>query len=550
MRICTWFFLSLVLVTVAGSAAPVVNTGSVVNAASDTVSCYLSPRVCVNTGGVVNMASYTPAALSHGGIAQGSIFAVFGTNLGPANIAYTNYPLPTTLAGTSVQVTSGGTTLNAFLIYSSDKQVAAILPSGIPTGTGSLTVTYNGETSNPVSFQIVPSTFGIFTVNAAGSGPAIAQNFNSSSEQPFNNLVTAAHQGQMVTLWGTGLGQIGGDDNQRPHAGTVGDSVTVLVGGQPATVQYHGRSPCCAGEDQINFVVPEGAEGCYLPVAVQVNGVPSNIATIAVSPDGNTCFDPNGLSASELQRIQAGGSFKVGTIGLIPDDPDEAYADFEQSNAATVWEAATLLHETRVAAGNCIVNAGYGGLPRPSFKGLLEAGPSLAISGPNGTKQLQKDVGFEQYDAFFLGAPFSPGLYTVTGPSGADVGSFQATINIPSPPFNWTNKDSIQTIPRSQGLLITWSGGDPNSIVEINGYSSVGGPMINVSFQCTANATAGQFTVPSAILSLLPPSSNIPPAPSGVLRVFYTIPGRFQATGLDFGFIEFRSLFNKDVIYQ
>jgi len=53
-------------------------------------------------------------------IAQGSIFIVFGQNLGPASIAQANkFPLPSSqgLAGTSIKVTVGGTTLDAIMLY-------------------------------------------------------------------------------------------------------------------------------------------------------------------------------------------------------------------------------------------------------------------------------------------------------------------------------------------------------------------------------------------------------------------------------------------------
>src|SRR5260221_3254074 len=55
-------------------------------------------------GGIVSNASYAQAPndssanpIGHNIIAQGSIFAVFGTRMGPATIAYASLPLPTSL---------------------------------------------------------------------------------------------------------------------------------------------------------------------------------------------------------------------------------------------------------------------------------------------------------------------------------------------------------------------------------------------------------------------------------------------------------------------
>ena len=69
--------------------------------------------------GVRNGASYTISGLPNSGIAQGSIMVIFGSNLGPANIVQvSSFPLPTSagLAGTSVRVTVGGTSVNAIML--------------------------------------------------------------------------------------------------------------------------------------------------------------------------------------------------------------------------------------------------------------------------------------------------------------------------------------------------------------------------------------------------------------------------------------------------
>jgi len=52
------------------------------------------------------------------------------------------------LNGTSVAVKVGATTVAAPMYYTSHKQVAALLPSNMPTGAATFTVTYNGANSN------------------------------------------------------------------------------------------------------------------------------------------------------------------------------------------------------------------------------------------------------------------------------------------------------------------------------------------------------------------------------------------------------------------
>src|ERR1035438_9796877 len=93
------------------------------------------------TGGPVNAASYAIAGLPNANIAQGSMFILFGQNLGPAAQANaSSFPLPTNLGGTSIVATVGGTAVNAIMLYSNNAQVAAILPSSTPIGAGTLTL--------------------------------------------------------------------------------------------------------------------------------------------------------------------------------------------------------------------------------------------------------------------------------------------------------------------------------------------------------------------------------------------------------------------------
>jgi hypothetical protein len=61
-----------------------------------------------------NAASYIPAGIPAGAIAQGSIFTIFGANMGPATAASANsFPLGTTLSGVSLNVVQGTTTVSA-----------------------------------------------------------------------------------------------------------------------------------------------------------------------------------------------------------------------------------------------------------------------------------------------------------------------------------------------------------------------------------------------------------------------------------------------------
>src|SRR5215472_6795058 len=84
----------------------------------------------VSSGGILNHFSFAPPGLPNGGIAQGSIFDIYGDFLGPDKIAqFSGFPIPTEIAGTSVEVTVAGTTVKAYLFFVLKTQIVAILPS-------------------------------------------------------------------------------------------------------------------------------------------------------------------------------------------------------------------------------------------------------------------------------------------------------------------------------------------------------------------------------------------------------------------------------------
>ncbi|MDQ6666526.1 MAG: hypothetical protein M3Z23_19275, partial [Acidobacteriota bacterium] len=165
----------------------------------------------ITAGGIRNSASYAAPGLPDSAIAQGSIFSVFGNNLGPdpAESGF-NYPLPTITPGgqVSVAVTVNGTTTQAIILYAGKTQINAVLPSNTPTGTGTLAVTVNGQTGATAPIEVTGGDFGIYTVNSAGSGPGIVT-FADYSLVALNH---AANPGEALILWGTGLGPVAGNE--------------------------------------------------------------------------------------------------------------------------------------------------------------------------------------------------------------------------------------------------------------------------------------------------------------------------------------------------
>lgn len=459
--------------------------------------------------GIYNAASWAPPGLTNSGVAQGSIFTVTGSGLGPSTLQQVeSYPLPTTqgLGGTSISITSGGATTNCPMIYTSAGQVAAILPSATPVGTGTLTLSYQGASSS-TSIQVLAANFGTFTLNEAGSGPGVV---TDASYNPIT-YVNPAYPGETLIIWGTGLGAITGSETEPPAQTNLNTGVQVFVGGQSANVLYGGRGSS-PGLDQINFVVPSGAfTKCRTSVAVLVNGVTGNLSTIAIAPAGqSTCDESNGLlSATNLESAMSSGSLSFGIVQMsrVGSENDELVSFFGSMPLNTLIRSYG--GSFGPSKGSCTAYETTGStltLVDPTQPTYLDAGPNLVITGPGGSKTMPA-ISTGNYSATLATAPnnfIAPGSYSVTnGSGGADVGAFTWNVTLPSyiVPANLP-----ASVSRAQNLTLNWTGGSAYSVVTIFLTSGLvsGASNSYVEIICNADASAGTFTIPAAIMNLLP----------------------------------------------
>jgi uncharacterized protein (TIGR03437 family) len=485
----------------------------------------------ITAGGISNAASQAIPGLPNSAIAQGSIFIINGNTLGLASAQSSGLPLQTSLGGTSVQVTVNGTSLAAPISSASATQITAIMPSGAPVGSGTVTVTFNGQTSAAEPVQVTPANFGIYTLNGSGTGPAQAVDSSGNAV----TLTTPAKLGGTITLAGTGLGAISADDVSQPSKQDKSSSVTLYVGAGKAAVQYAGRAGAAPGQDQITFTIPGDAiTGCYVPVAVVVNNITSNFASLAIAPDGSACSDGNGFTSAPS------GNVKLATINLSrtasspgPTTIDNGAAAF---GAYTTSQLASSLGPFQAASvGGCLLFGFTGNsasVTDPIQPQRLTAGSPITIKGSNGDKQLAGSAGV--YGAQLATSAnggklyLDPGSYTVSAPDGADVGAFQAQVMAP-PPIAWTNAASITSVNRSQGVTVTWTGGDPGGFVYVSGNSTLTNGT-GAMFTCTAAASAGTFTVPPVVTLALPASSS-----GGLTLMGVSPPVSFTAPGIDIG---------------
>jgi uncharacterized protein (TIGR03437 family) len=524
--------------------------------------------------GIQNNYSYLIPGTPNYGIAQGSIFILYGANIGPAVLQQQGFnpALNRNLGGVSIKITVGSTTTEAIPYYVSAGQIAAILPSATPVGAGTMTVTYNGQTSAGFALTVVQSAFGILTLGGNGLGNAAVYDLNYTYITPTN----AANPGQIVYFWGTGQGP---DPNDETRPIVAPQNLTSLpfefyIANKPAKVIYHGRSGF-PGLDQIAVEIPEGVSGCYASAYAKTGNFISNFVSIPVAASGRVCTDWF-TSSADVQKLLGTGKTEV-NLGWFYLSKYLTYtpAGGGQPARMTTQDSASaqFLRNTPFDSSNW---GSVGGFSNPGcivsvFQTrnpfvvtplkLLDAGPQATLTLPDGStralpKQSAGTYSFSAVDSTpgaQLFIPATGGTFRFQVPGGADVGAASATIDANSP-MVWNEHTTITTVNRSQPLTVTWRGGNPGGFVIIQG-GTYSGPNAEIftAFGCTERVEAGRFTVPRDVLASMVPSTVFPPLnlPSGTLLVqHFTLPARFTATGLDHGSVTWVSYNATTVHYQ
>ncbi len=485
---------------------------------------------------VQNNYSYISPGLPNYGIAPGTLFIVKGTNLAsnttPVLQSSAAPGLPTSLNGASISVTVNGTTTVPGIYYTSTGQLAAVLPSNTPVGTGTLTVTSNGVTSATAQMLVVPSALGLDVATDAN------YNFFSTSN--------SATPGEAIILWGSGVGaDTANTDLLYPlkQDNLTNIPMTVYVGGISATIAYRGRSQF-PGVDQVVVTIPSGVPvGCSVSIVAVSGSIVSNSVTIQVAQGGGACSDPATVRVPPVSGSTISfGYVSVGKFVEGTTTSNSASAVFYRYPAAAISSAES--NANVPSLGSCVVLSVAGVGTEPTG---LDAG-TLTLTGTPGTVPLPVVAGYPGvYEATLPASaiPASGGSYTFTGTGGKDVGAFSTTLNFP-PPLVWTNS-SITTVNRAQGQSVNWTGGAANSYVQVEGQSTVGSgaSLVSATFICFAPIGPGQFTVPSWVLLALPAN------PQGSMSVSnQTNPATFSASGLNYAYGITSSLTDVGVAYQ
>lgn len=500
------------------------------------------------------------AGLPNYGIAQGSIFVIFGTNLANASSGLQAAPLQTTLDGVSVQITVGGSTTQALLYYVMPNQIAGVLLSSTPVGSGQIIVTNNGQASSPSPITVVQSVFGIVTsaCNITFCAAAFDANFNPLSD------TNAANPGDLIVLYGSGAGPISTNDAVTPPVQNLtGIPIEIDIGGVPSTVLYHGRSGD-PGLDQINITVPEGVSGCAVSIVVVSSGLVSNTTFIPVSTQGRNCTNVvAGVVRPSLTQLQGSvvnmGMINVGRSVQAPPTvtTDSQTQTDDQANAVFYrYAGGTAAQPLSVSIGgggnqfvslrSCLVQTSFtpasnspalnpttdavlrataaSGLTEtqtePETQVNIDAGPAINFSDSVGQSSISITPSgyYEGGLGCTAGAGCPPLFLSPSGGTisinnstgGLDVGPFVVQMNV-AVPLVWSNMLQLpSTLDRAQGLTLTWTGGNPTGVALIlaNSSANTANGTVTARLFCEVPNSAGQFTIPASALLALPPGSG------------------------------------------
>lgn len=248
-----------------------------------TVTGGTGPAPAVTT--VVNAATQSAGAVS-----PGLIVFIRGTGLGPVQQALLQLDAQGRVTSTLANVRVLFDGIPAPLIAVENDAISTVVPFGVAGRTStSLTVEYNGVTSQPINLAVADVTPGVFTLTGTGSGQGAILN----QDLTINSSLNPAARGSIGVLYMTGNGSLNPSaaDGDVTSANLLRKPVKDLqlrVGGVvvPASdILYSGAAPATiVGVTQVNFVIPNTVSaGNAVPVDVAVGGVAGTTsATMAI----------------------------------------------------------------------------------------------------------------------------------------------------------------------------------------------------------------------------------------------------------------------------
>lgn len=235
---------------------------------------------CAPVASRLELNSIASAAAMQSGlpVAPGSIVSLFGSGFAAEPVFASSNMLPREMASARVLING----IPAPLYFVGATQINAQIPFEAAPGEAAAQVAVGSRLSNALSFRVIEPAPHVFTVNQAGSGPAVA--VDALTNQLISQAAPASPGGYVI-LYCTGLGKMRNPTPTGSGSAAANETlatVTANLGGLPATVLYAGAAPGFAGLYQVNLQIPSRLTAGEQTLRLTQGGLQSNPVTLQI----------------------------------------------------------------------------------------------------------------------------------------------------------------------------------------------------------------------------------------------------------------------------
>jgi len=241
-----------------------------------------SPSACggVAAAPVPDLSSVASAATYQSilPMAPGSIVAIFGERLASELKLAASNRLPRELDSTAVLLNGDAVPL----YFIAPTQINALLPFDLVPGDASLQIRRGDQVSGKLMLRVAEHAPGIFTLNRAGTGAAVAVDAVTNQVITERNPIAA---GAYAVVYATGLGRLRtplATDEIPVAANEAMVKPVVTLNGLPVNVLYAGVTPGYLGLYQVNIQVPAGLSAGTYPLRITQGSSAGNLTTLTV----------------------------------------------------------------------------------------------------------------------------------------------------------------------------------------------------------------------------------------------------------------------------
>lgn len=292
----------------------------------------------------------------------------------------------------------------------------------------------------------------------------------------------------------------------------------MTVGDRQITPLYAGAIPGSPGVWRISFILPSDIPpDCFASVQVSAGGEAGNVVSIPIAAAGESACSDSQMNPALLSKLDAGGDVVVAAFGVVKVNSAALGTTSASVSGAVLRYTASewILSQSGPRFEYCRLydrTFPRDGKDPGAPEAFLDAGERLLLSGPNVPPGAGLGASSTPSGPFYSFSPpgftIANGTYTLTGNGGSQVGPFNVSTNFQAD-LTLTNWDSVTAIDRSQPLTINWTGSGLDQVVILASTGSVIGANQHVAtITCTVPGSLGSYSVPTAALAYLQPSSS------------------------------------------